>query len=111
MKRMSHLALVAAAIGFMSAAPAFAAATLDVKDAWYGVKNSAECHNFTNRLVRCNGDASCKFSCDSTSKCGDPAPGQPKSCGVTYTCSDKPDAKVQKSFPEATTPQELACGM
>lgn len=84
-------------------------ATIDVKDAWYGVKDSAECHRFKNRLVRCNDDESCKFSCDSTSACGDPAPGKAKTCNISFTCSDKPGDKKERNFPEAATPHILAC--
>jgi hypothetical protein len=70
---------------------------------------TSECHRFKTRLLLCNDDASCKFSCDGTSACGDPAPGKEKVCNIVYTCSDKPDARVEKSFPDSKTPQELSC--
>ncbi len=105
-----YFIILAAALGFFGAvATAQAASTLDIKEAWYGVKGSAECHRFKSRLMLCNDDASCKFNCDSTSACGDPAPDKEKTCNVVYTCSDKPAARVEKSFPESKTPQELSC--
>jgi len=103
-----YFVILALALGFFGAA-AQAASTLDIKEAWYGVKGSSECHRFKSRLLLCNDDASCKFSCDSTSACGDPAPGKEKVCNIVYSCSDKPDARVEKSFPDSKTPQELSC--
>ena len=74
-----YFVILALALGFFGAAAAAqAASTLDIKEAWYGVKGSSECHRFKSRLLLCNDDASCKFSCDSTSACGDPAPGKEK---------------------------------
>jgi hypothetical protein len=108
-KKSYTAVLILAFASGLGASAAFAGATLDVKDAWYGVKDSAECHRFKNRVVRCTDDASCNFACDSTSACGDPAPGKPKICNITYTCSDKPAEKKEKTFPEATTPHVLAC--
>ena len=105
-----YFVILALALGFLGAAAAAqAASTLDIKEAWYGVKGSSECHRFKSRLLLCNDDASCKFNCDSTSACGDPAPGKEKVCNIVYTCSDKPDARVEKSFPDSKTPQELSC--
>ncbi len=105
-----YFVILALALGFLGgAATAQAASTLDIKEAWYGVKGSAECHRFKSRLLLCNDDASCKFNCDSTSACGDPAPGKEKVCNIVYTCSDKPDARVAKSFADSKAPQELSC--
>ncbi len=105
-----YFLILALALGFfVGAAAAQAASTLDIKEGWYGVKGSSECLRFKTRLLLCNDDASCKFNCDSTSACGDPAPGKEKSCNVVYTCSDKPNARVEKSFPDSKTPQELSC--
>ena len=103
-----YFVILALALGFFGAA-AQAASTLDIKEAWYGMKGSSECHRFKSRLLPCNDDASCKFSCDGTSACGDPAPGKEKVCNIVYTCSDKPDARVEKSFHDSKTPQELSC--
>ena len=105
-----YFLILALALGFFGvAAAAQAASTLDIKEAWYGVKGSSECRRFKSRLLLCNDDASCKFNCDSTSACGDPAPGKEKACNIVYTCSAKPDARVEKSFPDSRTPQELSC--
>ena len=87
-----YFVILALALGFLGgAAAAQAASTLGHQGKLLWRERLGRVHRFQSRLLLCNEDASCKFNCDSTSACGDPAPGKVKICKIVYTCSSKPD--------------------
>ena len=63
-----------------------------------------------SRLLLCNDDASCKFSCDSTSACGDPAPGKEKGLQHRVYLQRQAGRARRKILPPTPkAPQELSC--